>query len=188
MRLLTEEVPGLVPPENELDPQTHLGLARNHGELWKTVKRPWEAQAFPLRMPSVASVLRCLPRPAPHATDCHSPSSCSRRSMRSSSFQPKRAPQHFSISDRWFSHRALILQRLLTRQPLIHSCVQLIIGKTGEVLSLTQAVHLAIFTLSELNQLSLCVLFLEQRKSAPFEQEARGAEFSFRTDAHPVHP
>lgn len=75
----------------------------------------------------------------------------------------------------------------VTLQPLILSRVQLIIGKTGEVLSLTQAVHLAIFTLSELNQLSLGVPFLEQRKSAPSEQEAGGDAFSFCPDALPVH-
>lgn len=153
------------PPENELDPQTHLWVARSGRELWKTVERPWEAQAFLLRvecagMPLAARIPGAFPDvllvPPRLPVDCHSPGSCARRSLRSSYFQSERAPHHFSISDRRFLHRALVLQWLLTSQSLMRPRVQLIIGKTGEVLSLTQAVHLAIFTLSELNQLSLC--------------------------------
>lgn len=71
-------------------------------------------------------------------------------------FQSKRALPDFSISVRWWLlHTALVLQWLLTLQSLIHSFVQLIIGKTGELLSFIQAIHFAIFTLSELGQFSL---------------------------------
>lgn len=83
------------------------------------------------------------------------------------SFPSERAPHHFSISDRRSLHRALILQWLFTLQSLIHSRVQLIIGKAGKLPKFHLSCPTSDFTLSELNQLSL----YSYPRSVLFERE-----------------
>ena len=55
-------------------------------------------------------------------------------------FQSDQAPRHFSISERRFFPRAWVFQWRLTLWSLIHF-LPLMTGKTGELLSFTQAVH-----------------------------------------------
>lgn len=100
-------------------------------------------------------------------------------------FQSERALPDFSISVRWLLHTALVLQWLLTSQSLIHSFVQLIIGKTGELLSFIQAVHFAIFTLSELGQFSLNSF--PKTEIRAFGTSGVGGAFSSTIGVSPVH-
>lgn len=90
------------------------------------------------------------------------------------SLQSQRAPCHVSASGRRVLHRAWALQWLLTWRFLVHSGVQLMIGKTGELLSFPQAVPLAIVpSVTRTSSLRL-YSFPGTRRSVPFEEHAIG--------------